>query len=99
MTLKVSIRIWETMSNPANHAIVCACFRHPQSAIDQISNSASESVPNPELETIHNQLIQVAFECASPPLTWDRGASHNELGEQGVSGGRVVVVYNLIRRA
>lgn len=48
--------LWQTIQAHNHNADL---LKHHKSAIDQISNSASESVPNPELETIHNQLIQV----------------------------------------
>jgi uncharacterized protein YukE len=48
--------LWQTIQAHNHNADL---LKHHKSAIDQIAGRASESVPNPELENIHNQLIQV----------------------------------------
>lgn len=48
--------LWQTIQAHNHNADL---LKHHKTAIDQISGRASESVPNPELEQIHNQLIQV----------------------------------------
>jgi len=48
--------LWQTIQAHNHNADL---LKHHKTAIDQISGRASESTPNPELEQIHSQLIQV----------------------------------------
>jgi uncharacterized protein YukE len=48
--------LWQTIQAHNHNADL---LKHHKTAIDQITNRASESVPNPELEQIHAQLVQV----------------------------------------
>merc|ERR1740117_961732 len=48
--------LWQTIQAHNHNADL---LKHHKTAIDQIQARASESTPNPELENIHSQLIQV----------------------------------------
>merc|ERR1719183_297582 len=48
--------LWQTIQAHNHNADL---LKHHKTAIDQISSRAGESVPNPEMENIHSQLIQV----------------------------------------
>jgi uncharacterized protein YukE len=48
--------LWQTIQAHNHNADL---LKHHKSAIDQIIGRASESTPNPELEQIHAQLVQV----------------------------------------
>jgi uncharacterized protein YukE len=48
--------LWQTIQAHNHNADL---LKHHKSAIDQISERASQSVPNPEMESVHEQLVQV----------------------------------------
>jgi len=48
--------LWQTIQAHNHNADL---LKHHKSAIDQITERAIQSVPNPEMETIHEQLVQV----------------------------------------
>merc|ERR1719236_304412 len=48
--------LWQTIQAHNHNADL---LKHHKTAIDQISGRATQSVPNPELEKLHSQLVQV----------------------------------------
>merc|ERR1719473_1796101 len=48
--------LWQTIQAHNHNADL---LKHHKTSIDQIQGRASDTTPNPELESIHSQLIQV----------------------------------------